>query len=71
MLTLARESALTKQNAGLLNKYVFIRRKNKGISARSVWKWKKKIVSTSQRSVSASRNKIIFQKLDFPYGFHY
>ena len=35
MATLARESALTNQNAGLVYKYVSIRRKNKAISSRS------------------------------------
>ena len=42
-----QEFALTNQNAEVVYKYVSIRRKNKAISGRIVWKWKKKMVSTS------------------------
>ena len=37
-----RKSGVTNQYAGLVYKYVFITRKNKAISARSVQKWKEK-----------------------------
>ena len=40
-LKLASGSTLTNQNAGHVYKYVSIRRKNKAIIGRSVWKWKK------------------------------
>ena len=33
---------MTNQNAEHVYKYVSIRRKNKAISGRSIWKWKKK-----------------------------
>ena len=49
MASLDRESALTNQNAGPVYKYVPIRRKSKTISGRSVWKWKKKMIFTSQK----------------------
>ena len=67
-----QESASTNQNARLVYKYVPIRRKNKVSSGRSsVWKWKKKKwFPLARKSVSTSRNKVIFQKLDFPYTFH-
>ena len=40
-VSLARESALTNQNAGIVYKYVSFGWKNKAIRGRSVWKWKK------------------------------
>ena len=48
-LTLARESALTNQKGKHVYKYVSIRRKSKAISSRGVWKWKKKMVYSSQK----------------------